>query len=177
MPGSNSAITNWENGAVIARPRREARRRAARDSGVENGAAPFSFTMLMRLCAINRASAEHAAWLTLRSSCIHQGRTANWRLIWPVVAITARARRAADHGGEYVAGGAVLQLSQGNFSPAFRVLLRWSRTSAAGRRHHERHDIVVRISGALRADLTGLGAREPACRGFGIPKISFATQL
>jgi hypothetical protein len=38
-------------------------------------------------------------------------------------------------------------------------------------------DNQTRISGARRADVTGLGAREPACRGFGIPKISFATQL
>jgi hypothetical protein len=31
-------------------------------------------------------------------------------------------------------------------------------------------DNETRISGARRADVTGLGAREPPCRGFGIAK-------
>jgi hypothetical protein len=32
-------------------------------------------------------------------------------------------------------------------------------------------DSETRISGARRADVTGVGAWEPSCRGFGIAKI------
>jgi hypothetical protein len=54
-----------------------------------------------------------------------------------------RARRAADHGGEYVAGGAVLQFSQGNFHRHSAFCCAGREPRRPERRHHERHDIVV----------------------------------
>jgi len=38
-------------------------------------------------------------------------------------------------------------------------------------------DNETRISGARRADVTGVGAWEPSCRGFGIAKILKKRQL
>ena len=38
-------------------------------------------------------------------------------------------------------------------------------------------DNEIRISGARRADVTGVGAWEPSCRGFGIAKILKKRQL
>ena len=38
-------------------------------------------------------------------------------------------------------------------------------------------DNETRISGARRADVTGVGAWEPSCRGFGIAKILKKLQL
>ena len=38
-------------------------------------------------------------------------------------------------------------------------------------------DNEIRISGARRADVTGVGAWEPSCRGFGIAKILKKLQL
>jgi hypothetical protein len=39
------------------------------------------------------------------------------------------------------------------------------------------NDNETRISGAPRADVTGVGAWEPSCRGFGIAKILKKRQL
>jgi hypothetical protein len=44
-------------------------------------------------------------------------------------------------------------------------------------RYKRLDDNETRISGARRADVTGVGAWEPSCRGFGIAKILKNRQL